>query len=164
MAAGLDLGTFLGTTAAGLAILGTIGGSVRLLWVRYRDNRPPRVSIATNVSLDRNVFPTDRYNTSWGRTTSARYTVVEIKNVRGKPITLAGVFAQFPDRNFINCLVATNALRELQPSERTFAYFEVDKYGAPVPDSITVRWIVGEHTYNNYPQAKGWMVPQSKDQ
>jgi hypothetical protein len=123
---------------------------------RWKDRRPPEVSMEVDVSLNRTVFPTDRYARGWSRDARLRYTVVRIKNKRTRPITIAGVFATFPGVSFTACLAATNDLRELVPEESTYVYFETTKYGGPKPRTLNLRWIGGEHTYGNPPRLEGW--------
>ena|GEM_PF-6545946 len=155
----MSVAELMGTIAAGIAILGGVVAGVRWAWGRYRDNRPPLVSVATDVSLDRKEFPPDRYASGWGRNLKARYTVIEVRNRRGKVLTLAGTKLEFVGLDYPVWIQATNAPRELEPKELTHFYFERDKYAAPVPKSVTVRWLGGEHTYRGFPHARGWTDP-----
>lgn len=152
--------------ASALAILVIVVGFLRWLWTRKRKPEapapepPPKVSIAADVSLDRNEFPPDRYSKGWGRSRNLRYTVVEIRNVRTAAMTIAGVKLEFDGQEYPVWLAATNEYRELLANEPTHVYFEVTKYGAPRPKRVTVRWIGGEHIYESFPQAEGWTDQQ----
>ena len=144
----------LAWTIAGVVVAALpVGVSLRNRW---KDGQPPHLSMAVDVSLNRAQFPTDRYTHGWGRSANLRYTVIRIKNKRGKAITVAGVFAAFPGLDYTACLAAANDLRVLQPEESTYVYFETTKYGGARPSAVNVHWLGGEHTYRRFHQLLGW--------
>lgn len=152
----MSVAEWLGSIAAALAILGVLWAVARWFYVRWRDSCPPEVTVATDVSLNRREFPADRYNTGWSRNLTKLYTIIVVRNMRGKPLVLSGVKLEFAELDYPVWIQATNSPRELEHKEPTHFYFENDKYPSAVPSAITIRWTGGEHVYRSLPQARGW--------